>query len=431
MKQHFGTDGIRGKAGVFSRDYLEKIALAALSVKRRSTVIIGRDTRESGTEIEEILTGYLLDYGARVYIAGMLPTPVLAFLAKKFNADYGIMLSASHNPPEYNGIKFFSASGEKISDAEEKEIEKYIDNPLPLNGFRKYDAVYYFGDNDYIEYINSVLSPDIKGMKICLDCANGATSLIAPKLFSALGAEVTAFNTETDGKRINENCGATSPEFLEKAMREGKYDIGFTYDGDGDRVMAVINGRLYDGDKLLYIHARQMNEEQKLKKSTLVSTVMSNMGLQKACEEHGINFLRTQVGDKYIHREIVKEGYNLGGEQSGHLIFFDYMPTGDGILSSLLTAMLIKKCNAEKLLDEINDYPSATDSYRCTPEAAEKFYTDEALTEYLKELKFDGRFVVRPSGTEPKIRILVEAKNNDDAVKYAKEIKDMLTRRLG
>lgn len=428
---HFGTDGIRGKATVFSNQYLRKIALAALSVKRNAFVLIGRDTRESGLEIEKRLSEAFLDYGGRVCLVGIVPTPTLAMLTKKLGADFGIMLSASHNPPEYNGVKFFSSTGEKVSDEVERQIEEYIDSPMASIGIRKHEAEYFYGDEEYINFLIEKVSPEIRGLRVLLDCANGAAASIAPKLFTMLGAEVFAMNTETDGRNINVNCGATHPEVLLEEMKKGGYDIGFTYDGDSDRVMAVCNGKIYNGDQLLYAHARHMKEKGTLSKNTLVCTVMSNMGYENACKEHGITFLRTAVGDKYVHRELKENGYNIGGEESGHLIFFDYMSTGDGILASLLTAMLLKEFDIEKVLSEVRTYPSVSDSYYCDKEKASRFFSDEMLQSYLRELRFDGRAVVRPSGTEPKIRIMVEATATAEAEKYTKEIKDMIMRRLG
>lgn len=428
---HFGTDGIRAKAEVFTKDYIERIAKAALIVKPQAKVVIGRDTRESGLDIENKLSDAILKYGGEVVVVGMTATPVLAFLTKKLEGDYGIMISASHNPPEYNGIKFFGSTAEKITDETESRIDFHIDNYDSLkkvsdNNYKQY----YYGDNDYIEYLTLAIKPNIKGMKICLDCANGGTSEVAPLLFASLGAEITVFNKNVTGKDINEGCGATMPEFLLKKMEKGNYDIGFSYDGDGDRLMAVSEGKLFDGDQLMYVHGLIMKKENKLNNNTIVGTIMSNMGMEVACRKAGINLVRTDVGDKFVHREMIKNGYNIGGEQSGHIIFSDYMKTGDGILASLLTAILAKNYSL-KDLDDIEEYPKSTESYMCSKETADRFRQDKEIQDYLKNLKFEGRAVVRPSGTEPKIRIMVEAKDKHLAEDKAREIKDFLIWRLG
>ncbi len=428
---HFGTDGIRAKAEVFTKSYIEKIAKAALMVEPGATAIIGRDTRESGFFIETKLSQAIAENGGKAIVAGMTATPAIAYLARKLGCDYGIMISASHNPPEYNGIKFFSGSGEKIDENIEEKIDYHIDNPVEFEkayGTRE-QIDFYYGDDEYINFLIDTFKPDLKGMRICLDCANGATARIAPMLFSALGAQVTVFNKNETGKDINKNCGTTHIEFLMEKMKKENFDIGFAYDGDGDRVKAVCENKLFDGDHLMYVHAQIMKKHNKLANNTVVGTLMSNMGTQRAYEKAGINFVRTDVGDKYVYREMRQKGYNLGGEESGHIIFSDYMKTGDGILSSLLTAMLAKEYSLVKL-DDIIEYPKAIDSYICGEEAKKRFFEDEILQAYLKEVDFEGRMVVRPSGTEPKIRILVEAVDKSVAEDKAAEIKNNLIWRL-
>ncbi len=428
---HFGTDGIRAKASEFSTEYLHKIADAALSASPNAKIVIGRDTRTSGPFIESELAKRLAQKGAEVMVVGMTATPTLAFLTQQKAADFGIMISASHNPPEYNGIKFFSSTAEKLSEETEREIEHFIDNPKGIaDAVKPKEVVYYNGDEDYINFLIDRLNPNIAGMKILLDCANGATSKIAPALFKKLGAEVTVHNSNTSGEDINAGCGAAVPEYLLNSMEGGDFDIGFTYDGDGDRIMVVEKDKLFNGDHLMYVHARNMKQKGALKHDTIVATIMSNMGTEAACNRCGIKLLRTGVGDKYVHREMMKHGYNIGGEESGHIIFSDYMKTGDGILASLLTAILAKEISLSAL-DDIAEYPKAIKSYMCDKAAAQRFYTDEEIQNYLNNLKFEGRSVVRPSGTEPKIRILVEAADAQLAEQKAAEIKEFLTRRLG
>lgn len=428
--RHFGTDGIRGKAEIFTKEYLKKVARATLSALPNAKVVIGRDTRESGQFIENQLADALLEYGGRVVVIGMVATPVLAYITQQLKGDFGIMISASHNQPEYNGIKFFSDKAEKLRDEQEKKIDFFIDNPQEIPPQEKiHSKEFYYGDEDYINFLIDSLKPNIKGMKVCLDCANGSASNIAPMLFAKLGAKVTALKTGTTGKDINDGCGATSIEYLETKMLEGDYDIGFSYDGDGDRIKAMQKGKLFDGDHLMYVHGRIMMKEGKLNNNTIVGTIMSNMGTQIACESKGITLLRTGVGDKFVQRKMMECGHNVGGEESGHIIFGDYMKTGDGILASLLTAMLAKNHSLIEL-DDIVEYPKVIDCYKCNKETVERYYADEEIQKYLNQLKFDGRFVVRPSGTEPIIRILVEALDQKLAEQKAAEIKGFLVRRL-
>lgn len=428
--RHFGTDGIRAIADVFTEDYLRRIVLAAMEVNPKAKFIIARDTRKSGLDIERTLSQTISACGNKAVVLAITSTPTLAFLTKELKGDFGIMISASHNPPEYNGIKFFSSTGEKISDEIEQKIDSLIDNSFEEKKTQHEQIDYYYGDDDYINYLIKTLTPDIKGMKVCLDCANGATATIAPMLFAKLKADVTAFNVNTDGKDINMGCGATHPEYLVQKMKEKDYDIGFSYDGDGDRLMCVQNGRIFNGDHLMYVHAKVMKEKGILNNNTVIGTVMSNMGTQRAFERNGIRLLRTAVGDKHVYREMKNNGYNLGAEECGHIIFSNYMKTGDGVLASLLTAMLARDYDLSTL-DDIKEYPKAIESYMCDKETMERCRDDKEIQEYLRELKFEGRTVVRPSGTEPKIRILVEAADREAAENKAKEIKEFLRRRLG
>ncbi len=427
---HFGTDGIRGMADIFTKEYLNKIIKAALMVKPRAKFVIGRDTRESGEKIEEGLTSAILKYGGKAIIAGMTATPILAFLTKELSCDFGIMISASHNPPEYNGVKFFDRAAEKISDEIESKIDYNIDNlaDLPIYNCQN-EKEYYYGDKDYVNYLIQTLKPNIKDMKICLDCSNGSASAVAPELFSMLGAKVHVFNKETTGKNINKGCGATQPHFIARATQESNCDIGFAYDGDGDRLIAYSKGKVFNGDHIMYMHGLIMKKYGELKKNTIVSTVMSNMGMEIACKNAGIELVRTNVGDKFVYRNMVDNGYNVGGEESGHLIFRDYMNTSDGILASLLTAILANQYSLIELND-IKEYPKAVDFYKCMGDESKRFYQDNELQDYLNDLRFSGRAVVRPSGTEPIIRILVEAEDKTLAEDKAKEIKSVITRRL-
>ena len=424
--KHFGTDGIRCRENIFTEEYLTRISEGIARLPRCEKVIIGRDPRESGLRIEKTMAKVLSDCGKTVLIAGMVPTPVLAFLTKKHGCDYGIMLSASHNPPEYNGVKLFSAEGNKVSEEIELEVEDYIDGE---------EKAEYVGDGKIekvcdIDYLMKKVNPvRLKGVKIALDAANGATSVIAPEIFREAGAEVDAYFTDTDGKEINKDCGATVPGTLLKIMEKGGYDIGFTYDGDGDRVMCVQGGKIYNGDHLMYVHCKDMKARGKLVDDTMVGTVMSNLGTEAACKKAGINLVRTAVGDKCVFREMEKHGYNVGGEESGHMIFTDYMPTGDGILASLLTAEL-NEVTPLNVADDIKEYPSVSDCVICDKEAVNRFRTDAEIKNYIDNIDKEYRTVIRPSGTEPKIRILVEAEDLEKAKKKCAEIKKFIEEKV-
>lgn len=422
---HFGTDGIRKKAVDFTKEYLEKIADGIVSLGKK--IVIGRDPRESGEEISRVLCARMVARGAEVIDVGMVPTPCLSFLTVVFCADYGVMLSASHNPPEYNGVKLFASDGSKASEEEEKAVEKVIDEGIAYTeeekgSFRKEPDAY----KKYIDHLIERLRPDLTGTTVFLDTANGATSIIAPEVFRRAGATVLCFNAETDGKRINVGCGATAPSFIVGGSNDRAVDLAFAYDGDGDRVMAAKYGKLYDGDKIMYLCAKDMAARGTLNKNVVVGTVMSNMGTEIAMKKAGVTLVRADVGDKYVAREMRKNGYNLGGEQSGHILFFDYAPTGDGILSSLVFAMLDKKVDLPGY-DEITDYPAVNDCILCTEEEKKKFLLLEGeIRAYLARLS-DCRTVVRPSGTEPKIRILAEAATEEVAKRRAEEIKNYIT----
>lgn len=427
--KHFGTDGIRCKESEFTDEYLIGIALGIAYLKDCKRVIIGRDPRISGVRLEKKLSEVISENGVEVLIAGMVPTPVLAYLTKHHSCDYGIMLSASHNPPEYNGIKLFSSNGSKVSAEVEESVERVIDSGIMLLRYSKCSITHVDGASAYIDYILRKVKPDLNGIKVLLDTANGATSTIAPEIFARAGAKVTALNTETDGININCGCGATVPSFLTEAMKKDDYDIGFTYDGDGDRVMCCQGGKLLNGDHIMYVICKDMLKRGELVENTMVGTVMSNLGTEKACNKAGIRLLRTAVGDKCVYREMELKGYNVGGEESGHIILSDYMPTGDGILASLIAA----KMNLEFSLsqsDDIIECPSVTDCVMCDKEAIAKFNADEEIKEYLQNIDSSYRTVIRPSGTEPKIRILVESEDEEKAVIKAEEIKRLIEERI-
>lgn len=428
--RYFGTDGIRGKETFFTHEFLIKAAAAASAAAPIPRIMLARDPRVSGKRIEDELTAELVKRGNTVFSAGMTPTPVLAHLTRAYGCGLGIMVSASHNPPEYNGIKFFAADGSKISTAAEADIEDLIDNfgKAENSGGRRYEIN---GDLEYIEHITAIFKPFFKGRRILLDTANGAASRIAPGLFRRSGADVTVINGETDGIRINETCGATHTEVLLEAMEKHRYDLGFTYDGDADRVMAVKDGKLYDGDHIMYIAARYFSEKGLLRNNCITGTVMTNMGTEIALNDKGLRLLRSKVGDKYVSEEMQKNDCLIGGETSGHLIFKDYQNTGDGLLSSLILAVIDQEKDI-RLFDDIKEYPQIMCDILTDPEKIENFKNNGEINAYLRDLggRKDIRTVVRASGTEPKIRIMAEAPTEDGARKLAYEIRGFILGRI-
>ncbi|MFA5449572.1 MAG: phosphoglucosamine mutase [Clostridia bacterium] len=443
--KYFGTDGIRGRAEMFTPEFVDSIAYAAAS--NSSKIIIARDTRVSGERIEALLADGLTRRGVNIVFAGIIPTPVLAYHTRISGAQYGIMITASHNPSEYNGIKFFSPEGAKLTEDAERCLESLINDygsskaekrescghqtdkrqQAAQAGIRELaDAV-----SGYLQHIKCALNPDIKGLRVLLDTANGAAARVAPFMFSELGAQVSVINDEVNGRRINENCGAAYPDTLINAMAQGEYDIGFTYDGDGDRVMAVKDGKLLDGDRLLYAAARYFQERGMLRVAAAVGTVMTNLGAEQAFLRRGIRFIRASVGDKNVAMEMKKHNCCLGGEASGHLIFTDYQNTGDGLLSSILIAEIDKK-RGLLALDDIQEYPQVSDDIITVPSKIVEFRNNKEIDGYLKTITKTPnlRTVVRVSGTEPRIRIMVEAPSRERAAHLAAEIKNYILARI-
>lgn len=425
--KHFGTDGIRALGNVFNEEYLSKIAygIANLGCKK---IVIGRDTRTSGSFIENKVAEYLSQKGVDVIKAGIIPSPTLAYLTTYLQCDYGIVLSASHNPPEYNGIKLFSSTGEKISEETELIIEKFIETPFYLAD-KQGSVTEYEGGKHYIDYLIDIIKPDLRGMKIMLDTCNGATTVIAKDLFIRAGADVSVINEERDGININNGCGATVPNCLKNAMKNKNFDIGFSFDGDGDRVICIVNDKKFNGDHIMYVHCKDMIKQNKLNDNVMVGTVMSNLGTEIACKRWGIKLIRTGVGDKKVFQEMKKNNYNLGGEESGHIIFSDYLRTGDGMLSALLTAILHQKVPIDTL-DDIVECPSVTDCVMSDKEGINNFNNSKVIKEFLEGIGEKFRIVVRPSGTEPKIRILVESEDLGQAKELASKIKEVISENI-
>lgn len=453
MRKYFGTDGIRRIANTeLTPELVYKVAKAGAYVLSKHTdhtptILIGRDTRISGTLIESAMVAGFLSYGANVKLLGVLPTPGVAYLTRKLNADASVVISASHNTFEFNGIKYFSNKGMKIPDTLEEEIEEImesgkLDELTAKNekiGVSEYaldlmdEYVYFFRKNfdDIIDKYNH------DNFVVALDTANGATSVVAEKVFKALGINYRIINNHPDGININDNCGSTHLEGLKKYVVENKMSLGVAYDGDGDRCLAVDeNGNEIDGDKLLAIISNSLRRKGKLQKDTIVATVMSNLGLNKFARDNGLELLQTKVGDRYVLEEMLKDGYNLGGEQSGHVILLDYNPTGDGILTSLMliTAILEENKKASELASMIKLYPQILVNAKVNSNKKYDYEKDEeiktAIDKLEREFAGNGRVLIRPSGTEPLVRVMIEGEDQEYITKKAQEIANLIEKKL-
>lgn len=448
MGRLFGTDGVRGVA---NKELTNELALSigkaaakvlAGELGRKPTVMIGKDTRASGDMLEAALTAGLCSVGANVLAVGIVPTPAVAYLVERYGCDAGIMISASHNPCEYNGIKIFQSTGYKLDDAIEEEIEAIVlDNAeeIPMKtggevGNRLYCKT---AVKDYVDHVVSTTDVRFDGMKIALDCANGSASVCAKDIFTALGARCYMLSDTPDGENINLNCGSTHPEELMQFVKGNDLDLGLAFDGDADRMLAVDeNGELLDGDKIIAICAKRMKSEGTLAKDTAVVTVMSNMGFFKFCEEEGINCAKTAVGDRYVLEKMLADGYNIGGEQSGHVIFLDYATTGDGELTGvqLLKTVVKSKKKLSELAKIMTVYPQVLINVEVTPEGKQKYNNDEyiisAVQQAEMELMGDGRVLVRVSGTEPLVRVMLEGKDYEKITALGNKIADVVRERL-
>jgi len=447
MGRLFGTDGVRGMA---NRDLdammAFKLGQAGAHVLtlayHKPRILVGRDTRISGDMLEAALTAGICSVGAEAMIAGVITTPAVAYLTREYGADAGVVISASHNSMEYNGIKFFDREGYKLPDAMEDRIESIILHgseqlPQPIGGDVGDIVEVKNAVDDYIEFLKGVIDVDLKGLKVVLDCANGAACQTAPRLFSELGADVTALYSTPDGTNINDRCGSTHPKMLQTAVVESGADIGLAFDGDADRLIAVDeHGHLVDGDQVLLICGLDMKKKGTLKKNTVVTTVMSNMGLDLALKKAGCTSVKTQVGDRYVLEEMRKDGYSLGGEQSGHLIFLDHNTTGDGILTALKLVGVMRHSDRplSELAGQMERFPQvlinakvqngAKDTYMEHPQIA------EAIRQIEKDFHGEGRVLIRPSGTEPLVRVMIEGRDQavieEKAVALARLIEEKL-----
>ncbi len=436
MRKYFGTDGIRGIAGEsLTADLSFKVgkALGKLLTEKKEhpKVIIGRDTRISCDMIEQALTAGLTSTGVNVMTVGTIPTPAIAYLTKTIETDSGIMISASHNPYQDNGIKIFGPDGFKLTDDQELEIEHLIDNTDEIKNasFEKIGKLYSGNEltQKYVQHIKQSISGDLSGIKIALDCANGATTGVAPFIFGDLEADIETIGCKPNGININDNVGSTKIDTIANFVKENNVDVGFAFDGDGDRVLAVDSkGNIVDGDKIMFILAKHLKEQGELKDNMVVSTVMSNIGFYKAIEENGLQSVKTAVGDRYVVEEMRNNDYSLGGEQSGHIILMNYATTGDGILTAVKLADIIKTSgkSLEELAGEVSIYPQKLVNIKVIDKKS-AMEDVEILAECEKveeELEGNGRILLRASGTENLIRVMVEASSDELTDKYCEQV---------
>ncbi|MGE7781761.1 phosphoglucosamine mutase [Peribacillus sp. NPDC097264] len=437
MGKYFGTDGVRGIANTeltpelaFKLGRFGGYVLTKNSEKPK--VLIGRDTRISGEMLEGALVAGLLSIGAEVMRLGIISTPGVAYLTKALSAEAGVMISASHNPVADNGIKFFGPDGFKLSDEQEAEVEALLDLendelPRPTGGDLGHLNDYFEGGQKYLQYLKQSVDEDFTGIHVALDCAHGATSSLAMHLFADLDADISTMGASPNGLNINDGVGSTHPEALAEFLKEKGADVGLAFDGDGDRIIAIDEkGNIVDGDQIMYICAKYLKENNRLKKGTVVSTIMSNLGFYKGLEEHGIHSAQTAVGDRYVVEEMRKGGYNLGGEQSGHIIFLDYNTTGDGLLTGLQLVNIMSETQKplSELASEMQKYPQTLINVKVTDKHG--VTGNEKVQEVIKEVEAEmggnGRILVRPSGTEPLVRVMAEAPTIEECTRYVDRI---------
>ena len=443
MGKYFGTDGFRGEANKdLTVQHSFKVGrylgyyYGKKNPEGKAKVVIGKDTRRSSYMFEYALVAGLTASGADVYLMHVTPTPSVSYIVRTDGFDCGIMISASHNPYYDNGIKIINGMGYKLEAAVEEEIERYIDGEIPEIPLATKENIgctvdYSMGRNRYMGYLMTIPTRSFKNMRVGLDCANGAAYQVAKAVFDALGAKTYVINNDPDGTNINTNCGSTHIEGLQKFVVEKGLDVGFAYDGDADRCLCVDDkGELVDGDKILYVCGRYMKERGELNKNTIVTTIMSNLGLYKALDKKGISYDKTAVGDKYVYECMSKNGYRLGGEQSGHIIFSKYATTGDGIITAIkmMEVMLAKKKTLGQLASPVVIYPQVLKNVRVTDKTEAQNDADvraavEAAAEKLGE---NGRILVRESGTEPVVRVMVEADSVETCEKYVDDVIEVI-----
>ncbi|MGE5328298.1 MAG: phosphoglucosamine mutase [Deltaproteobacteria bacterium] len=449
MGRLFGTDGVRGLANKELTPQLAfeigRVGAYVLSgeVHHKPRIVVGKDTRISGDMLEAALVSGLCSVGAEVELLGVIPTPAVAYLVRNYGADAGVMISASHNPYEFNGIKFFDSKGYKLPDAVEERIEAIIlDNSEELpevigNNIGRCSVVKNSAD-DYMKFLNEAAGCNLEGIKIGIDCSNGVTYEIAPKLFARLGADVKAINNKPDGININDKCGSTHLEVIRDFVVENNLDIGLAFDGDADRLLAVDEkGQIVDGDKIMAICGGYMRQQGKLKKNAIVATVMSNLGLGIFAKKEGIKVYNTKVGDRYVLEKMVEEGISIGGEQSGHIIFLDLNTTGDGMLTALTLLSVLKKTGRKlsEAASVMDIYPQVLINAKVSNDKKNYYMEDNLIANMVNtlesEFKEEGRVLIRPSGTEPLVRVMIEGKDIEYIEQRARELAAIIEERLG
>ncbi|NLY45533.1 MAG: phosphoglucosamine mutase [Tissierella sp.] len=447
MSRLFGTDGIRGVANKELTPELAfevgRAAAATICNCKEGKILVGKDTRASGDMLESALVAGITSMGLDVILVGIIPTPAVAYLTRKYKALAGVVISASHNPGEYNGIKIFDSKGLKLPDQVEGEIEeiildkKQIDN-RPTGAQIGYIMHEKNGSRDYIDYLKSTINIDLTGMKIAMDCGHGALYKIGPEIIKELNGQVVVVNNSPDGMNINRDCGSTNPDIIRDLVIKEKADIGISFDGDGDRIIAVDNkGNLIDGDHILAICATHLKKEGKLTNNTVVGTVMTNMGLDVYLKENGMDIVKTSVGDRYVLEEMLQSNYVIGGEQSGHIIFLEYNTTGDGLATGLHLLEVVKETG--KTLEELNNlmtnYPQVLINAKVDNHKKYSYFEDEIIKTEIEKIEEmfhgQGRVVIRPSGTEPLVRVMIEGKNQEEITKIAKDLAQIIEKRIG
>ncbi|MDN4606475.1 phosphoglucosamine mutase [Sporosarcina highlanderae] len=447
MTKYFGTDGVRGIA---NKELTPELAfklgriggyVLTKDAQEPSQVLVGRDTRISGHMLENALIAGLLSMGIEVMRLGVISTPGVAYLTRAMNAEAGVMISASHNPVEDNGIKFFGADGFKLTDEQEEEIENLLHAdedhlPRPVGSEVGTVTDYFEGGHKYIQYLKQTVDEEFTDLHVALDCAHGATSSLATHVFADLDADLTTMGASPNGLNINDGVGSTHPEVLAGLVVEKGADIGLAFDGDGDRLIAVDElGRIVDGDQIMFIIGRHLHSKGRLKSDTIVSTIMSNLGFYKALEQNGMMSVKSAVGDRYVVEEMKKGNYNLGGEQSGHIILLDYNTTGDGLLTALQLVNIMKRTGKKlsELASAMTIYPQELVNVRVTDKnkVTENDRVAAAIKEVEKEMAGNGRVLVRPSGTEPLVRVMVEAPDHDACERYVNQIAQVVREEMG
>ncbi|MGZ9848278.1 phosphoglucosamine mutase [Macrococcus psychrotolerans] len=447
MSKYFGTDGVRGVANSeLTPELAFKLGrfggyVLAHNDTEKPTVVVGRDTRISGVMLESALVAGLLSTGAEVMRLGVITTPGVAYLTREMNAQAGVMISASHNPVQDNGIKFFGADGFKLSDAQEAEIEALLDTeedtlPRPVGVELGHTSDYFEGGHRYLSYLKSTIEGDLEGLKIALDGAHGSTYSLAPYLFGDLEADTATIGCNPDGNNINDGVGSTHPEKLAELVLDTDSDFGLAFDGDGDRIIAVDEkGQIVDGDQIMFILAQDMDARGELKDHMVVSTVMSNLGFYKGLESLNIKSDKTKVGDRYVVEEMRRSSYNLGGEQSGHIVMMDHNTTGDGLLTGIHLASIVKRSGKtlSELAGQMTKYPQRLVNIKVSDKHAveQNEHVAAVIKEVEDEMNGEGRVLVRPSGTEPLVRVMVEAKTDEDAERFVNKISDVVREHMG